>query len=287
MFLVSPRKFYLNSRGSYFISEFLLALSVVGTFVKLRPKPIGNYFSRFVPYAATVNANTSDVLSGREWQLLQAIGLVATLTFLVVVLRWCIQSFKNRTTSISGNSIIGISFIITIGFMAFAFEGGGFDRYGLVLIPLLPAMLIKCSSDLGILRNRFNFAAMGALLLIAVFGVRSFDSSTVFDGAKWKIANQEVKSGTKPPYIDGGYEWFAYHQTNFDTTEIDKFVLWGKFSSDPEKLTPEEMKLVKDVCIVSRINKPEERDEEIRKLKATGLFGWKVELALQKLWECG
>jgi hypothetical protein len=171
--------------------------------------------------------------------------------------------------------------------MAFAFEGGGFDRYGLVLIPLLPAMLIKCSSDLGILRKGFNFAAMGALLLIAVFGVRSFDSSTVFDGAKWEIANQEVKSGTNPLHIDGGYEWFAYHQTNFDTTEIDKFVLWGKFSSDPEKLTPEEMKLVKDVCIVSRINKPEERDKEIRKLEATGLFGWKVQLALQELWECG
>jgi 4-amino-4-deoxy-L-arabinose transferase-like glycosyltransferase len=287
MFLVSPRKFYLSYKSSYFISEILLALSVVATFVILRPKPIGNYFSRFVPYAATVNANTSDVLSGKEWQLLQVIGLVATLTFLIVVLRWCIQSFKNRTISISGNSIIGMSFFITIGFMAFAFEGGGFDRYGLVLIPLLPAMLIKCSSDLGILRKGFNFAAMGALLLIAVFGVRSFDSSTVFDGAKWEIANQEVKSGTNPLHIDGGYEWFAYHQTNFDTTEIDKFVLWGKFSSDPEKLTPEEMKLVKDVCIVSRINKPEERDKEIRKLEATGLFGWKVQLALQELWECG
>jgi 4-amino-4-deoxy-L-arabinose transferase-like glycosyltransferase len=287
LFLVSPRKFYLRYKGSYFISELLVVLSVVITFVILRPKPIGNYFSRFVPYAATVNANTSDVLSGREWQLLQVIGLVTTLIFLVVILRWSRQSFKNRSINFSGTSIIGISFVITIGFMAFAFEGGGFDRYGLILIPLLPAMLIKCSSDLSILRNRFSFSALAALLLIAVFGVKSFDSSTVFDGAKWKIANQEVKSGTNPLHIDGGYEWFAYHQTNFDTTQIDKFVLWGKFSSDPEKLTPEEMKLVKDVCIVARVNKPEERDEEIRKLEETGLFGWKVQLALQKLWECG
>lgn len=287
LFLVSPKKFYLRYKGSYFISDLLVVLSLAITFVILRPKPIGNYFSRFVPYAATVNANTSDVLSGREWQLLQVIGLVTTLTFLVVILRWSRQSFKNRTINFSGTSIIGISFVIAIGFMAFAFEGGGFDRYGLMLIPLLPAMLIKCSFDLSILRNRFSYSAAAALLLIAFFGMKSFDSSTVFDGAKWKIANQEVKSGTNPLHIDGGYEWFAYHQTNFDTTQIDKFVLWGKFSSDPEKLTPEEMKLVKNVCIVTRINKPEERDEEIRKLEESGLFGWKVQLALQKLWECG
>ena len=287
LFLVSPREFYLRYKGSYFICELLLVLSAVVTFVILRPKPIGNYFSRFVPYAATVNANTSDVLSGREWQLLQVIGLIATLIFLVVMFRWSLQSFKNRTISFSGNSVIGISFMVNIGFMAFAFKGGGFDRYGLILIPLLPAMLIKCSSDLGILRNRFNSPAVGALLLIALFGVRSFDSSTVFDGAKWKIANQEVKSGTNPLDIDGGYEWFAYHQTNFETTEIDKFVLWEKFSSDPEKLIPEEINLIRNVCIVSRINRPKENDEEIRVLEETGLFGWKVRLALQKLWKCG
>jgi 4-amino-4-deoxy-L-arabinose transferase-like glycosyltransferase len=287
LFLVSPRKFYLRYKGSHFINELLVVLNVVITFVILRPKPIGNYFSRLVPYAETVNANTSDVLSGREWQMVQVVGLVATLTFLVVISRWSRQSFKNRTINFSGTSIIGIFFVITIGFMAFAFEGGGFDRYGLILIPLLPAMLIKCSSDLSILRNGFSFSAVAALLLISFLGVKSFDSSTVFDGAKWKIANQEVKSGTNPLHIDGGYEWFAYHQTNFDTTQIDKFVLWWKFSSDPEELTPEEMKLVKDICIVARVNKPEERDEEIRKLEEIGLFGWKVQLALQKLWECG
>jgi hypothetical protein len=47
------------------------------------------------------------------------------------------------------------------------------------------------------------------------------------------------------------------------------------------------MILLKNVCIVSRINRPKEKDEEIRVLEETGLFGWKVRLALQKLWKCG
>ena len=286
LFLLSPRKFYHRYKGSFFLTELFLLLTVVFTFLTLRPKPIGNYFSRFVPYVATVNANTSDVLSGREWQLLQVIGLITTIIFLVVASRWSHQSFINREKTFSASLLIVISFIVTTGFIAFAFQGGGFDRYGLMLIPLLPAVLIKFGSDLGILRKRTNFGVVAGLILIASFGLRSFDASTVFDGAKWAIAKQEVDSGTSPLHIDGGYEWFAYYQTDFDTTEIDKFSLWGKFSSSPEKLTPDEVDFLKDVCFATRIYNPNLKDQTIREVDTTGLFGWKVHLEIQKRWEC-
>jgi 4-amino-4-deoxy-L-arabinose transferase-like glycosyltransferase len=284
--LINPRKFLLKRTRSTVVGESALVFLLMFTFFILRPKPIGNYFSRFVAYGATVNAETYDVLSGREWQLLQIIGLVTTLVFCVVLARWSMQAVKDRTIGASSDPVIIVAMLTSIGFMALAFRGGGFDRYGLMLIPLLPAALIRFASELGILRNRIKLGVIAGLLLIGAFGLRSFDSSTVFDGAKWAIAKQEVDFGTSPLNIDGGYEWFAYHQTNFATTEIDKFYLWFKYNESPEKMTPNETELLKGICFVTRINNPTLKDQKIRELDKTGLFGWKVHLELQKKWEC-
>ena len=286
IFLINPRKFLMKRSRSTVVGESALVFILLFTFFVLRPKPIGNYFSRFVAYVATVNAETSDVLSGREWQLLQIIGLVTTLVFFIVMVRRSMQAVKDRTSTVSSDPVIIVALLTSVGFMALAFQGGGFDRYGLMLIPLLPAALIRFASEIGVLRNRINIGVIAGLLLISAFGLRSFDSSTVFDGAKWAIAKQEVDSGTNPLNIDGGYEWFAYHQTNFATTEIDKFYLWFKYNSSPDKMTTKEAELLKGVCFVSRISNPTLKDQKIRELDKSGLFGWKVHLELQKKWEC-
>ena len=49
---------------------------------------------------------------------------------------------------------------------------------------------------------------------MAVLGFVLTDAAATLDGAKWQLARRVERSGYAPATIDGGYEWFGYHQAD-------------------------------------------------------------------------
>ena len=51
-----------------------------------------------------------------------------------------------------------------------------------------------------------------SLLAFAVLGVGLVDASATFDGAKWELGRRIADMGYPAGSIDGGFEWFGFHQ---------------------------------------------------------------------------
>jgi len=259
---------------------------IASTFLVIRPKPSGNYFSQFVAYQSANNASSYDIIYAWEWQFIQLIGLISTALFLIICGRWCLQKAKRQISSNSSYSVVSIVFLCLVGFQIFAFYGVGFDRYGMLLVPLLSAVFLKCAKDQNVLVRRFPMVSLIYGLLLLTWGARAFDASTNFDGSAWRIAKQQVDLGISPLAIDGGYSWFAFYQTDFQTTEIDKFALWFKFRESPDQLTNREKEITDRICFVSRISNSESSEQKVAELNVSGLFGWKAYFELQKSGNC-
>ncbi len=96
--------------------------------------------------------------------------------------------------------------------------GTFFDRYLILLVPYIAALLILAGS-----RNRLFWrvsrragraAAAAALVAYAAIGFVYVDAAATIDGAKWRTAERLVSAGFPPATIDAGYEWFGFHQTD-------------------------------------------------------------------------
>lgn len=279
--IISPLQIYKNfSKISLYLS-LGASLLIAASFAVVRPKPGGNYFSQFVAYQAANSASSYDILYAWEWQLLQLIGLICTVAFVIVCGRWFV--LRRSSPEFRNNSfmVVGVSLLLLFAFQVVAFGGGGFDRYGILLIPLAGAIFLKCANDQKLLTSRFKAASLVYCVLVLILGVRAFDASTNFDGAGWEIAQQQVDNGSDPLTIDGGYSWFAFYQTNFETVEIDKFALWFKFRESSPTLTMSEKQIIDQICYVTRIGDLG-TNSKARELEVSGLFGWKARFELQK-----
>lgn len=284
--LVNPKLLIKNFGKTGVMISFVAAVASALTFLVVRPKPNGNYFSQFVAYQSANNAASYDIIYAWEWQLIQLIGLIATTSFLIIFARWCFLKMKRQIILESSFSTVAIVLLCLVGFQTFAFYGVGFDRYGIFMVPLLAAVFIKCAKDQNVLITRFPVVSLLYGVLLLSWGVRAFDASTNFDGAAWKIAQQQVDSGTSPLAIDGGYPWFAFYQTDFKTTEVDKFTLWFKFRESPAQLTNREKEITDRICYITKIGSSNLTEQKVRELNVSGLFGWKTHFELQKLDRC-
>jgi hypothetical protein len=261
-------------------------VSIAFIFLVVRPKPNGNYFSQFVAYQSANNVSSYDIIYAWEWQLIQVVGLLTTVSFLIVCARWCLLTAKRQLVCNTSFFTVSIIYLCLVGFQIFAFYGVGFDRYGILMAPLSAAVFIKCASDQRFLVSRLPVVSLMFGLLLLTWGVRAFDASTNVDGAAWKIAKQQVELGSSPLAIDGGYSWFAFYQTDFETTEIDKFALWFKFRESPEQLTKREQQITDRICYVTRVGRDDSSEQKVSELNVSGLLGWKTHVELQKLDRC-
>ena len=277
----------LKSLWKYELYAVLLGgFAVSYAFLEVRPKPIGNYFSQFVPVQAAVKASSHDLLYGWEWQLIQVVGLVCTGYFLIISGVWCRRKFANPRRSTESFTVALISLLLLGGFLAGGFGGAGFDRYGFLVIPLSAALLLRISGELDVLFRFSHWKSLACCVLVLVYGARAFDASTRYDGAAWRIAEQLTKSGADPRSIDGGYPWFAFYQSDVNNLEIDKFALWFKFNEGQPSMTQNEEAIIKTICYVSRVNETDPGDQKVTELNVSGLFGWKAHFELYKKAEC-
>lgn len=284
--LINPKLLIKSLGKTGVMISISVGVAIAFTFLVMRPKPSGNYFSQFVAYQSANNASSYDIIYAWEWQFIQLIGLLATSSFFIICARWCFLKAKRQVTLESSFSTVSIVLLFLIGLQIFAFYGVGFDRYGILMIPLSAAVFIKCAKDQSVLITRFPVVSLLYGVLLLTWGARAFDASTSFDGAAWKIAQQQVDSGTSPLAIDGGYSWFAFYQTDFETTEVDKFALWFKFRDGSDELTYREKQITDSICYITKIGSSDLTEQKVRELNVSGLFGWKAHFELQKLERC-
>lgn len=94
----------------------------------------------------------------------------------------------------------------------FATPGVITDRYLFPLVPFVAAVALSHAARKGLLVRRTRSMGLASLAMLALLGAAVVDAAATFDGAKWQFAASLERSGVRAESIDGGYEWFGYHQ---------------------------------------------------------------------------
>jgi hypothetical protein len=90
-----------------------------------------------------------------------------------------------------------------------------FDRYLIDVVIFVGALTLAfaVARDLlavGPIRHLWIPAVIG----LALIGLVVVDATAATDGAKWALADRAVAMGYRPASIDGGFEWYGFHQTS-------------------------------------------------------------------------
>lgn len=87
------------------------------------------------------------------------------------------------------------------------------DRYFILLLPFWSASIIVAATLLDVrVRFRPGLISAAVLALFAVFGLHVADFSASTEGARWRLAEQVAAMGYERDSINGGVEWFSFHQ---------------------------------------------------------------------------
>ena len=288
MILISPKLIYTKIN---YVGRFVVALSGVLTlaiFILLRPEPNGNYFDKFVPYIATAYGSADDLFSLNEWRFLKLISYFASTFFAMVVFAALWRLFEKRILRINVESVpafFSICVLINLLMLNTLTYGGGLDRHGLLMVPLLAAVIGRFVVSNNVHKIR-SVSALVVCFLIAAIGIRTISASTLFDGAKNEIAMLTVEKGVDAKSIDGGYEWFAFNQTDMVNPEVNIFDLWFASNSKTSISNSDNLRMIHRICYVTRLQNQSRNDKTVVTLDKEDIFGWKVHLEVQKLSFC-
>lgn len=182
---------------------------------------VGNYLTAFGSYPETLPGDPPVVVPALPWHFLTILSLLSLLTLAGVglTLRHAPRSTETthaRSTAHSAGLQLSWMFsLLMFGELAvvkLATPGVISDRYLLPIVPFVIAVALHRAAESGLLVLRFRPVAISSLAVMAVLGIAVVDASATFDGAKWQLATSVQRNGFAPETIDGGYEWFGYHQ---------------------------------------------------------------------------
>ena len=286
--LISPKKTFqqVSVLGKILvIASGTLTMTILGL---IRPEPNGNYFTKFVPYVATVNASTDDLFSMNEWRLIKVFSYVTATIFAMAVVSAIWKLIENRQFRMRTQFVpifLFVCTVVTFLMLNTLTFGGGFDRYGLLLIPLSAAIVGKSLTNSCVTKIR-TFVALIIVAFIASIGARTISASTLFDGTKNEIATLLVSKGVNAKSIDGGYEWFAYFQTDMSKPETNIFDLWFAYNTGKKDNDATSPIVDNQICYVTRLLNRSLGDTTVVTMDKEDIFGWKTHLEMQKLSNC-
>jgi hypothetical protein len=88
-----------------------------------------------------------------------------------------------------------------------------FDRYFVPFVPLVGGLTLAVAIREGLLARGWSRGVMGAgLVALAIVGALVVDASAAVDGSKWALSTRAQSLGYAPGSVDGGFEWFGFHQ---------------------------------------------------------------------------
>lgn len=156
------------------------------------------------------------------WQALSLLSLLSLLAFVGTGLtlhtlpRGSGTTVTRSTAQSSGVHLSWVFCLMMLGEVAavkIATPGVITDRYLIPIVPFVIAVTLHRASESGLLVHPFRPVAIASLAIMALLGTAVVDAAATYDGAKWQFATSVQRSGFAPESIDGGYEWFGYHQT--------------------------------------------------------------------------
>jgi hypothetical protein len=185
---------------------------------------LGNYFQRQGSYVGTTSGTHPPILASWIWDLLRLLGFSSLVAIgLLMVLR--LAAKQDRPLIVpseptprpsDGRALVGVFSALTVALALVAIlttNAPFYDRYLVALIPFAAALTIRTGLDQRLV-HPVHAVAIATFASLSLVGLTLVDASATVDGAKWHLARAVERLGLEPATIDGGYEWFGYHQTD-------------------------------------------------------------------------
>ena len=203
----------------------VLAVLVGVQFVKARPDGslVGNYLQPDGPYYVTLAGTPPTVIPAALWQVLAVLSLVGFLALLLVATVRVGALVRSGLATRSrpampqdwGRTLIFLFCVAATAILAaikLFTTAPLFDRYLIPIIPFVIALAVRAAIDHELIVAPKRAVAALSLGVFAVFGIGMVDTAATFDGVKWRLAESVEAKGYPARAIDGGYEWYGYHQ---------------------------------------------------------------------------
>ncbi|GAA2490391.1 ArnT family glycosyltransferase [Terrabacter carboxydivorans] len=227
-----------------FPTTFVLSPRTWGTAVRVRPRAsltaaaavviawawllmsngsimMGNMFTAQGSYPDTLPGDPPVLLPEAVWIGLNILSLYSLLMLVAAALTANTEASggtansNSTSTSRAGLQMSQAFCLLMLGellVVKFATPGVITDRYLFPLIPFVAAIALSHAARAGLFIRSSRAIGVASLALLALLGTAVVDASATFDGAKWQFATSLERTGVAPQSIDGGYEWFGYHQ---------------------------------------------------------------------------
>jgi 4-amino-4-deoxy-L-arabinose transferase-like glycosyltransferase len=189
---------------------------------------VGNYVTSRGSYPnATVVAVRPDVIPDWLFALTRLLAVYGLLVGLLVLARVVVDgvaliradgvvpTLTGAATNAPARTVFGaFACTLTVGYVVVivATNQVFFDRYLIILVVPVAGLFLHAALQRELLWRAPLRVAAGALAAYAVIGFVYVDAAATIDGAKWRTAEKLVTEGLQPATIDGGYEWFGFHQ---------------------------------------------------------------------------
>ncbi len=185
---------------------------------------VGNYVQPQGAYTVTIPGTPPTVISPSVWTLLGFLALVSLLVVMVLALvriSELVHSWRSGESRPSipqdwGRTLVLLFALATTGILGaikLFTSAPLFDRYLMPAVPFVLALSIRVALDNGLVIKPKRAVAALSLGVFAIFGIGMVDNTATFDGVKWRLAKSVEAQGYPAESIDGGYEWFGYHQS--------------------------------------------------------------------------
>jgi uncharacterized membrane protein YhaH (DUF805 family) len=183
---------------------------------------LGNYFVNGASYGATLAGGGPALVPGWVWFILQALGVLGLAVLGALIVVRLHDARREGTPALLTKAPIEPGHTLALAFVSIAAalplaaalltDAPLFDRYLLPLAPLVAALAMRSARSLDVMAARSVRISVGAFVVLAALGLLAVDASATFDGAKWRLAVTVERQGVAAATIDGGYEWFGFHQ---------------------------------------------------------------------------
>lgn len=228
--LLSLRRLAASSRRRWGPLLALGALAVAAHLIlgaRGSSRLLGNYVTQSGSYSVTLPGEPPR-LPTLAWGAMEVAGLVGLFVLLALgatrlqaaVTRRAGPQDPGRPAdsangAVQGRRVLEFYAAFTLGgIMAVALvtTAPTFDRYLMPVIPTMTALVLRIALDHDLLVRWKRVGAVVSLAAFGLVGLAFVDNAATFDGAKWRLAQAVEDAGYRAETIDGGYEWFGYHQ---------------------------------------------------------------------------
>jgi hypothetical protein len=202
--------------------------------------PIGNYVVATPSYAPTLVGNATAVIPSSVFWPIRGLGVLALIAWVVVVSAVAKRSVRTRLTepatlhdvpiAVARSYVaIAVGLPIMVGLLS---GSAGFDRYFLPALGLLVGLLLA-----EVERTWSGWARDLAVPLVlaggcwAAWGLVTAEAAVANDSLRWSAGEELVARGYPAAEIEGGYEWFGYHQLGLPDLEGQQLAGTGFWTS--------------------------------------------------------